>query len=85
MKQIKKVLLKEATRLSLEEMKFVFGGSGSEMTRCDTSCEGNRKPVEIIDCHGTCIAKPGSGVTCSGATKIMTKFCNGTSSTTQIV
>ena len=30
MKQIKKVVLKEATRLSQEEMKHVFGGSGLE-------------------------------------------------------
>lgn len=29
MKQIKKVVLKEATKLSQEEIKHVFGGSGS--------------------------------------------------------
>ena len=85
MKQIKKVVLKEATKLSQEEMKFVFGGSGSGMTKCDASCSGDREPVVIKDCIGTCIGKPGTGVTCSGPTKLFTKFCDGTSSTTKSV
>ena len=32
MKQIKKVVLKEAIKLSQEEMKYVFGGSSAEQT-----------------------------------------------------
>lgn len=39
MKQIKKVVLKEATKLSQEEMKHVFGGSGSMGSgSCAASC-----------------------------------------------
>ncbi len=39
MKQIKKVVLKEATKLSQEEMKHVFGGSGSMGSGyCAASC-----------------------------------------------
>lgn len=39
MKQIKKVVLKEATKLSQEEMKFVFGGSATTGSGyCAASC-----------------------------------------------
>lgn len=46
MKSIKRVVLKEATNLSTEEMKLVFGGSsagsGSSMTSCSADCGSQR-------------------------------------------
>lgn len=86
MKSIKPIALKEAKLLSNEEMKHLFGGSAvdSSLTSCAAEC--NSQPsISMIDCKGNCIAKDGSGVTCSGVTKIFTKFCDGTSSTTRVV
>lgn len=83
MKSIKRVVLKEATNLSTEEMKLVFGGSsagsGSGMTSCSADC-GTQSSVSFVDCKGTCTAYDGSAVVCSGPRHIMTKYCNGTSS-----
>lgn len=86
MKSIKPIALKDAKILSNEEMKYLFGGSGggSGMTSCTADC-GSQPSMPMTDCIGTCIAKDGSGVTCSGATEIFTKFCDGTSSTTRVV
>ena len=59
MKSIKRVVLKEATNLSTEEMKLVFGGSsagsGSSMTSCSADC-GSQRSVSFKDCIGTCTA-----------------------------
>lgn len=78
MKQIKKVVLKEAIRLSQEEMKLVFGGSGSESGTSGAespkvkACKG-KKPRE--SCHwytssgqiqyGTCQSWMGKPLHCS--------------------
>ena len=43
MKQIKKVVLKDATRLSLDEMKLIFGGSGTN--------EGTPSGLCYISCN----------------------------------
>ena len=69
MKQIKKVVLKEATKLSQEEMKNVFGGSGSTGGGgglCSTSC----RTKESI------ILKSGPTKNCK--VKTIRKFCSGT-------
>lgn len=83
MKSIKRVVLKETTNLSTEEMKLVFGGSsagsGSSMTSCSADC-GSQRSVSFKDCIGTCTAYDGSAVVCSGPRHIWTKYCNGTSS-----
>lgn len=79
MKQIKKVVLKEATRLSQEEMKHVFGGSSVGASSCSTTC-GYQPNVQIYNCMGTCIAFEGQRVVCSGPTKVLIKNCDGTSS-----
>lgn len=79
MKQIKKVVLKDAKLLSTNEMKLLFGGSGSKMTSCTTDC-GSQGARSITNCIGSCTSNPGSSVVCSGATKILTKYCDGTSS-----
>ena len=59
MKQIKKVVLKEATKLSQEEMKQVFGGSGleSESGACagikddpESACVGKDKGAICYYC-----------------------------------
>ncbi|QFQ13307.1 rSAM-modified peptide [Pseudoprevotella muciniphila] len=68
MKQIKKVVLKEATRLSQEEMKQVFGGSGTD--------DDNQI------CGTTCRTKEGliltSGPTANCETQTVRDFCSGT-------
>lgn len=83
MKSIKRVVLKEATNLSTEEMKLVFGGSsagsGSGMTSCSADC-GSQHSISMTDCKGSCTAHDGSSVTCSGPNHAITKYCNGTSS-----
>ncbi len=83
MKTIKRVVLKEATNLTTEEMKLVFGGSsassGSSMTSCSADC-GSQASISMVDCKGTCTAYDGSAVVCSGPRHILTKYCNGTSS-----
>ncbi len=86
MKSIKPIALKEAKILNNEEMKLLFGGSGgnSGMTSCTADC-GSQPSVSMTDCIGTCIAKNGTGVTCSGTNNIFTKFCDGTSSTSRVV
>ena len=86
MKSIKPIALKEAKILSNEEMKNLFGGSGNDsgLTSCVADC-GSLPSVSMTDCNGSCIAKDGSGVTCSGISNILTKFCDGTSSTTRVV
>lgn len=79
MKAIKKVALKEATQLSQEEMKLIFGGSGGgSMTSCTVDC-GSQPSRSITNCQGTCTAQSG-GVVCSGSTRVLTKKCDGTSS-----
>lgn len=66
MKQIKKVVLKEATKLSQEEMKHVFGGSGSMGSgSCFTSCKS--KDHNILK----------SGFTKDCETKTIREFCSG--------
>lgn len=83
MKTIKRVALKEATQLSQEEMKLVFGGSGgSGMTSCATDC-GSQPSRSISNCIGTCTAEQGSHVTCSGPSQVLIKYCDGTSSLTK--
>ena len=68
MKTIKRVVLKEATKLSQEEMKHVFGGSGLS-------------PVELV--FRTCkIGTPCSVVVLSGSQgsgndTVFTGTCNG--------
>lgn len=86
MKSIKPIALKGAKILSNEEMKHLFGGSSSDsgMTSCTADC-GFQRSVSITNCIGTCIARNGTGVTCDGPTKLLTKFCDGTSSTTRSV
>ena len=81
MKTIKKVTLKTAAKLSQEEMKYVFGGSGSGkgMSNCTSDC-GTQPSISITNCIGTCIAYDGSSVICSGVTTVLTKNCDGTSS-----
>lgn len=79
MKPIKRVVLKDAKLLSTDEMKHLFGGSGTQMTNCTTDC-GSQPSRSIVNCIGTCTAHPGSSVVCSGPTKILIKYCNGTSS-----
>lgn len=85
MKQIKPVVLKEATSLSPEEMKLVFGGSSagsgvtSGLTSCATTC-GSQRGVSIVDCKGSCSAFDGYAVVCSGPNHVLKKYCNGTSS-----
>lgn len=80
MKMIKPIALKEATPLSNEEMKDLFGGSGSSgsgsMTSCSTDC-GSQPSRSITNCIGTCTAVSGSYVKCKGATKYLTKYCDG--------
>ena len=77
MKQIKKVVLKEATKLSQEEMKFVFGGSGSSTDTSGVSpkvkaCEGKKKGDSCFwytssgsRSYGTCQCWWGSTLHCS--------------------
>lgn len=86
MKSIKPIALKKASILTNEEMKHLFGGSATEtsMTSCSADC-GSQPSRSITNCKGECIAKDGSGVTCSGPTNILTKFCDGSSSTTRVV
>ncbi|QFQ13305.1 rSAM-modified peptide [Pseudoprevotella muciniphila] len=81
MKTIKKVTFKTATKLSQEEMKYVFGGSGSGngVSNCTSDC-GTQQSVYITNCYGTCIASDGNFVRCSGVTSVLTKYCDGTSS-----
>ena len=81
MKTIKRVVLKTATKLSQEEMKYVFGGSGSgnEKSNCTSDC-GTQPSISITNCIGTCTATDGSSVQCSGDTTVLTKNCDGTSS-----
>jgi hypothetical protein len=84
MKSIKPIVLKEAKFLSNEEMKHIFGGSSADsgdMSSCSADC-GSQPSVSITDCIGTCTGNPGSSVTCSGATRVLTKNCDGTSSIT---
>ena len=61
MKQIKKVVLKEATRLSQEEMKLVFGGSSTteDGSGCYLRCDGKIYfSTDISGCK-VCIASGG--------------------------
>ncbi len=57
MKTIKRVVLKEATKLSQEEMKHVFGGSGLESGA--GGCRGNNDSI-----YTSCSNK-GEGSWCS--------------------
>lgn len=76
MKNIHRIVLKDAKILSLDEMKHLFGGSGASMTSCSTDC-GSQPSKTITDCIGTCTAISGESVICSGATKVLIKNCNG--------
>lgn len=84
MKKINPIALKDAKILGTEEMKHLFGGSAAKedsggMTSCTTDC-GTQPSRSITNCKGTCTAHQGSSVVCTGSTKILTKYCDGTSS-----
>ena len=62
MKTIKKVTLKAATKLSQEEMKFVFGGSATTGSGyCATACKDKNhnilKSGQTKDCESKTIRK----------------------------
>lgn len=67
MKTIKRVALKEATQLSQEEMKLIFGGSGTE-----DECAGKPSAFACKDSQHR-IIKSGSGTGCSSDT--IRSFC----------
>ena len=46
MKQIKKVVLREAIALKSEEMKYILGGSGDSGNDDDSGCTGTNQCVE---------------------------------------
>lgn len=67
MKQIKKVVLKEATKLSQEEMKFVFGGSATTGSGyCAASCREKDDNIlhfgEVDNCESGTVRAFCSGV-----------------------
>ena len=68
MKQIKKVVLEEATRLSQEEMKQVFGGSGlTPAELIERTCKlGTKCKVEVL-----------SGSQGNGNNTVYTGTCQG--------
>lgn len=68
MKTIKRVALKEATQLSQEEMKLIFGGSGTE-----DECAGKPSSITCRNAKSD-ILKEGSGIGCSRETIV--SVCN---------
>lgn len=79
MKKLSEIKIKDVSILSENEMKQVYGGSGtggeSQVTSCSTSCGSGGDSIEITDCHGTCSAVDGVSVTCSGTKNTLTKNC----------
>ena len=81
MKTIKRVILNEATELTNDERKMVFGGSATNAnytSSCSVTCKDDDylDRVEITDCMGRCTAS-GDTVTCIGETLYLRKKCNG--------
>lgn len=85
MNQIKKVVLKDATKLSQEEMKNVFGGSGSESgSGCGLLC-GNKPFVKSIQqCPRGCDVVDNT-LTCSGTNSVATYVCSNGLITSSVV
>lgn len=79
MKKLSKINFKDASLLNENEMKHVFGGSGSTSeggtTSCSTTCGSGAESIEITGCNGTCTSIDGVSVSCSGAKNVITKNC----------
>ena len=87
MKTIKRVVLNDATELTNDEMKMVFGGSsvsgsGSSKSGCSVSCVSSSS-VSIDNCPGDCLAS-GNSVACfypddngDGIREFERIYCNG--------
>lgn len=78
MKQIKKVILKDATRLSHEEMKNVFGGSGTgdSGSFCYLKCGKEEIDFKTDKCTEGCGAAPGNVLLCMTSTTNERYWCD---------
>ncbi len=90
MKQIKKVVLKDTKRLSPDEMKLVFGGSGTNVgmpsEMCNLPCNDFFIVTTIENCPEGCMSNYlEQTLTCSGTNSVMTFVCSGGLITSSVV
>lgn len=77
MKTIKRVVLKEATKLSQEEMKQVFGGSGAgdSGSFCYLKCSQEYIDLTTDKCTKGCGVAPGNVLLCMTSTTKERYWC----------